>query len=189
MNIAVTGGMCDGKSTVLGFLAEAGYPTLSSDVIVSELYSDPKYVEGVKALFGERAVVNGAVDREWVRDVIVSDSALRRKLNHLLHREVMDRLLCEMSKVEGVAYAEVPLLVETACQGLFDRVWVVCSSPEERLMRLSARLNNVSKAQAMLSTQLPTEAKLPFGDRIVRTNLPLSEVKSLVVELAGEYRA
>lgn len=186
MNIAITGGICDGKSTVLAFLAEIGFVTLNSDTIVSELYSEPEYIESVRALLGDRAVVDGVIDREWIRDVISVNHELRRRLNQLLHREVMGRLIESMSEFEGVTYAEVPLLIETACQGLFDRIWVVCSSPEERLMRLSARLNDVSKAQAMLSTQLPTEAKLPFGDRIVRTNRPLPEVKSLVVELAGE---
>jgi dephospho-CoA kinase len=85
-----------------------------------------------------------------------------------------------------VAFAEVPLLIETATQGWFDEVWVVSAGVEEQRRRLVERLGNEADADALLSTQLPTEAKIPFADRVVRTNMPLETVKSTLARHVKE---
>ncbi|MCH8273378.1 MAG: dephospho-CoA kinase [Armatimonadetes bacterium] len=190
MRIAVTGGICDGKSTVLRMLARLGLPVVAADSFVRDLYANPTFVAGLGRELGGQAVSGGRVNRAWVREQTLLEPHFRRRLNALLHAPVL-RLLLERMELEGSGpcFAEVPLLIETACQNRFDRVWVVDAGAKERMRRLKERLRgDEAQARALLATQLPTEAKLPFADRIVRTNRPVASVLLLVTRLVAEVR-
>ena len=49
--IAITGGIGSGKSTVLSFLKENGYPVFSCDEIYKQLLLDREYIEKIEKLF------------------------------------------------------------------------------------------------------------------------------------------
>ena len=49
--IAITGGIGSGKSLALSAIEKAGYPTLSSDKIVKDLYKKPSVKRLLKDLF------------------------------------------------------------------------------------------------------------------------------------------
>lgn len=176
MRVAITGGIADGKSTVCGMLEEMGYPVVSADAIVRELHEDPEILERIGEEVGMEFVAAGKLNKPALRAAIGRDNSLRKKLNGILHGPTM-RKLVERTETDGIAFAEVPLLIETATQGWFDEVWVVEAGREEQLRRLTERLGDGVAAQAMLGTQLPTVAKIPFADRVIRTNEPLDAVR------------
>lgn len=72
---------------------------------------------------------------------------------------------------------EIPLLIEACLQGGFDRVWVVTCGADEQRRRLVERLGGEAGAEALLGSQLPTRAKIPFADVVIRTNQPEWSVK------------
>lgn len=185
MRVAITGGICDGKTTVLSALAEAGYPTFSADAVLTELYGEPTFVQGLVAILGVEAAPGGSVDRVWIRNRALEDDRFRRTLNLYTHAPVLRRVLARMGG-DRIAFAEVPLLVEAAAQGHFDRVWVVDAGEAERRRRLEQRVGDTGLAERLLATQLPTAVKAAFADRILRTDAPLETVKSLSVSLARE---
>jgi dephospho-CoA kinase len=185
MRIAVTGGIADGKSTVCAFLRELGSATVNADDLVGELHFDPDVIAQVKSELGERFVAGAALDRDGLRIEVSQNPASRAKLNAIFHPAVMWHILRD-TETEGVAFAEVPLLIETATQGWFDEVWVVTAGATEQRKRLVERLKSERDADAMLSTQLPTAAKIPFADRVIRTNEPLDTVKSTIAEHVKE---
>ncbi len=176
MRIAITGGIADGKSTVCGMLAEMGYPVASADEIVRELHEDPEILERIRREVGTEFVNESGLDKPALRAAIGRDGSLRQKLNGIFHVPTM-RKLVERTETDGIAFAEVPLLIETATQGWFDEVWVVEAGRDEQLRRLAERLGDEAAAVSMLATQLPTGAKIPFADRIVRTNEALDAVR------------
>ena len=49
--VALTGGIGSGKSYALSVLSDAGYPTLSSDEIVKELYETNAVKKKLKKLY------------------------------------------------------------------------------------------------------------------------------------------
>src|SRR5687767_9171491 len=179
MRIAVTGGIADGKSTVCSNLAELGYPVMSADDIVAVLYGNPAVVDKVKSAFSDQIVNQGAIDRDALRQEITTDPTARAKLNAIFHSAVMREIL-ERTDTKSIAFAEVPLLIETATQGWFDEVWVVAAGPTEQRRRLIERLKSAGDADALLATQLPTDAKIPFADRVIRTNVTVETVKSTI---------
>jgi dephospho-CoA kinase len=163
MRIAITGGIAEGKSTVMGYLRDLGEKTASSDEIAREVFQQDEVQEEIARLLGTPLPLDTAV----VRDRIAAEPSLRRKINRLTHPRILRRLETSSAK-----WIEVPLLFETCLQAAFNRVWVVTCGPEIQIQRLVDRLKNESLARQILATQLPSKVKLPFADEVIRTNLP-----------------
>lgn len=173
--IALTGGLAEGKTTVLRALSEYGLNTASADVIARELLNDTEVQDEVVGRLG----LETPLDRGELARVIASNPAKRRDLNSFLHPEIFCRMV-----ESGADVIEVPLLLEACLQGSFKRTWVVTCGQEEQLKRLSERLGSVDDARSRIATQLPTEVKCAFADRIIRTDRPLASVLKDVRELA-----
>lgn len=172
MRVAVTGGIGEGKSTVLAYLREAGYATDSADDIARQVILQPP----VQALLLERV---GATDAAAVRERLADDPDFRRDLNALMHPSIADSMIHSTAQ-----FLEVPLLIEACLQSSFSQVWVVTCGSDLQLSRLVSRLGNLERAAEMLRTQLPTCVKIPFADTVVRTNCDEESVRAYVIEAA-----
>lgn len=176
--VAITGGIAEGKSTVLADIAGLGLPTFSADRVASEVFADPETQRELEAVLGKELIQ----DRAGLRAAMAADPSVRRGLNRVLHPRILRRL-----EALGPGFYEVPLLIETALGSRFDRIWVVtCGSAEQRA-RLIARVGE-AEAAALLRTQLPSRAKCAFADRILRTNAPVESVRRSVWEaIANDF--
>ena len=175
--LGVTGGVGEGKSTVLGHLRDLGVPTASADGIVGALWEDGTIPESLKAVFGGRKV-----SKKEVLDAISSDGRVRRAVNAATHGLVLERLAGS-----GAVAVEVPLLVETCLMGLFRRVWVVTCGPEEQSRRLVARLGDLERARLAAAAQIPTAVKVSFADAVIRTNASPTSVMTAVERTARAH--
>ncbi|MHB8635589.1 MAG: dephospho-CoA kinase [Fimbriimonadaceae bacterium] len=173
--VGITGGVAEGKSTVLRYLREAGYRTASADDVARQALRSADVRKVVAAAAGLPADFSRAA----LRDRLFDDVAARRAVNAVLHPYVVGRLIAT-----GAEFVEAPLLIETALQRAFDEVWVVTCGASEQRRRLAARVGSETLADRILALQLPTSAKLPFADVIVRTNLSRRRVKLYTLEAA-----
>lgn len=162
MRIALTGGIGEGKSTVLKWIEELGLKTSSADAIARDLFNDPFVNDQIASLIDEVS----PVDRDQLRKALAVDPDLRRKLNALMHAPVMERIL---SGEEDVV--EIPLLYETCLQMDFDEVWVVTCGREEQLRRLALRYPGEAVSK-YLRWQLPTRIKAISADVVIPTDAP-----------------
>lgn len=162
-------------------LAEMGYTVVSADDIVAELHKSPLILERIRTEVGEEFVTGGTLDKTALREAISGNPEKRSKVNAVLHPPVMAEIMAR-TETDGVAFAEVPLLIETATQGWFDEVWVVAAGEQVQRERLIQRLGSPEAADQMLASQLPTSAKIPFADRVVRTNEAVETVKLTIAE-------
>lgn len=172
--IAITGGIAEGKSTVLAYCAEAGHSICSLDEVAKSMFGSRDIQSGMAMLFGKSS---DHFARDDVRKAIATNPTLRRGLNRLMH----PRLLAALRASEASIY-EVPLLIETCLVGEFNRIWVVTCGAEEQRKRLVERVG-VDQAYSIQRMQLPTSAKVPFADAIIRTNEPENSVKATVFGL------
>lgn len=164
--LAVTGGIAEGKSTLVDFLSTLGFTTWSADRVVRDLWTDPEIASQALRVLD----LPPESDSNAIRSRILESTAARRALNALLHPHVMHSL--ETSNAEVY---EAPLLIETCIHGLFHRVYVVESGRPEQERRLASRGLSQAHIDAILSSQLPTRAKACFADQVFRTNQdPLS---------------
>jgi len=175
LRVAITGGVAEGKSTVLAYLAQQGRAVTSADDIAKGVFDS----EAIQAWLAQELGI--APDRSLVRAKVAEDPHFRRRLNEMTHPLILEAL-----KQSPAEFFEVPLLIETCSQVAFDRIWVVTCGPEEQRRRLAARLNSASKAEDLLRTQLPTRAKIPFADVILRTNMDEETVRRNVFAAATQ---
>ncbi len=173
MRIAITGGVAEGKSTVLGYLTALGYRTASADVEARVLLASGAYQRPIADQFQLSLPLQAAK----VRQAILESVENRRWLNALLHEPIMNRLFASDAE-----FFEIPLLYEACLQGEFDKVWVVTCGAEEQRRRLASRLQNEREVSLLLASQLPTAIKVLLSDRIVRTNQAESHVLRYVTE-------
>jgi dephospho-CoA kinase len=173
MRIAITGGIAEGKSTVLQALAELGFATCSADSVAREVLAQ----DAVQTLISQTLHLPLPIDREALRRVIGASSEARRQLNDITHPRILALLLSS-----NAIFTEVPLLIEGCLQGAFDGVWVVTCGLEEQRNRLEARYGSGGHVDQMVSAQLKTSVKTLFADRIIRTNGPPEHVRHLLSE-------
>src|SRR5688572_15672651 len=114
MRVAITGGIAEGKSTVLHHLKEAGQSVYSADDAALEVFSDPRMQRRLSAVSG----LPEPIDRERLRAAIADTPELRREVNLAMHGPILDRILASRAR-----FIEVPLLVEACLQARFDAVW------------------------------------------------------------------
>lgn len=175
--VGITGGIAEGKSTVLGILRDAGYSVASADEAARQVLSDPEIAKVVATAAGLRY----PFERIELRDRLARDPAVRRRVNSVLHPLIRDQLA-----VKNAQFVEIPLLIEDCLQDQFEEIWVVTCGPQEQLSRLNIRTGSESASRALLAMQLPTSAKLPFADRIVRTNQSRTRVKVSTLHAATQ---
>jgi dephospho-CoA kinase len=173
--IAITGGVCEGKSTVIEYLRDLGYDVDSTDRIAREIYQSRDIQESISELIG----VPAPVPPELLR-ARLTDRSIRRAVNALTHPRIADAI-----RTLNVAALEVPLLLETCLQGDFERVWVVTCGAAEQLRRLTERLGSEDAAHDLIRTQLTSRSKIPFADALIRTNREESTVKRFVAMAAS----
>lgn len=168
MVTAVTGGIAEGKSTVLAYLAELGFSTLSADAVAAGIFQDPE----VNKMLAAAASEPWPISAQTLRGALTSRPEVRRATNRIMHPRIEEQI-----RQSGADFIEVPLLVETCVQGHFDQVWVVTCGPAEQRRRLSERYGPSLNAFDLLATQLPTSVKIPFADEVFRTNRTFTTVR------------
>lgn len=161
---------------MLGIIAEHGFSCISADQVAAEILDSLASSGELAEKLGGDCVKDGKPERESIRERVLEDPAFRHRLNELLHKPTIQKII---GQTEGnqVHFVEMPLLIETATQGLFDQVWVVSAGKKLQRQRLIERLGDESLADKLLSLQLPTEVKLAFANQIQRTDLPIDTVR------------
>ncbi len=138
-NIAITGGIGSGKSTVLRILKNAGYPVYSCDEIYKEVIKQADYVEEVKHVF-PGVVENGEINRQKLASEVFNDEDKRTALNAIAHPKIMQALKEKLqTSKEGFVFAEVPLLIEENYQKDFDAFIVILRPLSDRITSVCSR--------------------------------------------------
>lgn len=183
--IAITGGVAEGKTTVLQMFAALGATTLSSDSIAATLLLPGTDLwRQVIQEFGQAiTTADGSLARERLAQLAFSEVRVRRRLNRLMHPAVVRALethLEAMPRDLPLVFVEVPLLIEVALQGWFDGVIVVQATPSLQRRRLFERGLPHSRVRQILQAQLPTRCKVAFADWVIRTHRSLESVQGQV---------
>ncbi|MCX7992606.1 MAG: dephospho-CoA kinase [Fimbriimonadales bacterium] len=183
--IAVTGGVAEGKTTVLQMFESLGATTLSSDTIAATLLlPGTELCRQLVREFGQTiTAADGSLSRERLASLAFGEPSARRRLNQIIHPAVVQMLETHLDAIgnsQTPVLVEVPLLIEVALQGWFDGVIVVRATPALQRRRLLERGIPPHRVQQMLRAQLPTHCKVAFADWIIRTHHSLERVRHQV---------
>jgi dephospho-CoA kinase len=188
--VGLTGGLAAGKSTVAGWLGEAGFRVVDADRLVAELYRPGgEGAVAVTELFGaEFLTADGSVDHLRLAREVFAEPAARRRLEDAIHPLVKQRFDELTRGGDGVAVLEATLLVEAGFVPDFDLVVTVEANPELRLQRAVARGLEPAAARQRLEAQSEAALRIAAAHRVLWNNGSLDELRSEVEELVAELR-
>jgi dephospho-CoA kinase len=189
--VGLTGGLASGKSTVAGWLAEAGFRVVDADRLVADLYRPGGAgARAVRELFGDGMLdEQGAVIPARVADRIFSDPEARRALEGAIHplvRRSFEEIARKAS--EDVVVLEATLLVEAGYVPSFDLIVTVEAPAETRLRRAIARGMPEAAARARLLAQGDGEVRREAAHRILDNCCELPDLRHQMDDLITELR-
>ena len=191
MRIGLTGGIGSGKSTVAGFLREAGAAIVDTDAISRALtLAGGAAMPAIAEQFGADFVAaDGALDRDRMRALAFSDAGAKRQLEAILHPLITARALAEAeAATAALVVFDVPLLVESGrWRARVARVLVVDCSTETQIERVLARPGwTRERATGALAAQTTRQARRAAADAVLfNDGLPLATLRNEVISLAA----
>ena len=190
LKIAVTGSAGSGKSLVCQRFKTLGLVTLDCDVIARQVVEPgmPGFKKIVE-VFGRSIVQkDGTLDRTRLRNVIVDDAVLRKKVEDILHPQILRQMVLQIEnavyKGKKAVAVEVPLLFELGMNKQFDVTIAVVAQDIDLVKRISKRDEVSNKnAQKMLNLQMVQEDKMAMADHVVINKGTMAELFESVDKL------
>lgn len=166
LNVALTGNIAAGKSTVAGLFREWGATLIDADQLVREVQAPGSPVlAAIAERFGADLIDSaGRLDRDALRRRALADPAALADLNRLVHPEVLRRRAAletdARARGDRIVVSDIPLLFEASDPDAFDAVILVDAPPAMRRARLLAtRRLAPDEADRLLAAQAPSGPK------------------------------
>lgn len=170
MLIAITGGVGSGKTAVMEILQSFGANTISADDINKDIMQRPEYIKKIGKHF-KGVVKDGQIDRISLGKKVFYDAKAMKKLNDIAHPEIIEEIKKRVKKMTGAIFIEVPLLVETNMQDMFDKIWLVVASKELRINRILMRdLISEEYAKRIMASQVTDRIRKKYATDIIENN-------------------
>ena len=188
LRVGLTGGLASGKSTVAGWLRDAGFEVIDADRLVAELHQPGgEGAAAVRDLFGPGMLdERGGVDHAKVAARVFSDPKARRDLEAAIHPLVRQRFLERTAGLTGVVVLEATLLVEAGYGPGFDLIVTVEAPCELRLERALARGMDEEAVRKRLLAQGDGEERREAAHRMLDNSGDVEHLRRQVDELVGE---
>ena len=177
--ICITGGIGSGKSTVCAMLESKGHPVYYSDERAKALmHTNATLVQGITALLGEQAYLQGELNRAYVAEKIFGNSALKEKLESLVHPVVREDFEhWKLNSGSTVVFKESALVLETG-DPTCEHVVSIVADEHVRIARVMARNTEMNESQirARLANQLGDAYRRAQSDTIIENNGSLEDL-------------
>jgi len=192
MIIGLTGGIASGKSSVVKTLNELGIPVVDADFLARQVVAPgSRGLDMIVEAFGSDILLDGALNRKKMRDLVFSDTKALETLNGITHPLIRQAIVAALdayrASERALAVLDAPLLLENKLTYLVDEVWVVALDQDQQVRRLIARDKiDTDQAMAIIKRQMPLEEKLKSAQVILDNNGSLEDLKQQVVSLVEE---
>lgn len=189
--LGLTGSIGMGKSTTAKLFAEAGCAVWDADAAVHRLYAPGGLaVAPIAAVFPD-AIVDGAVSRARLKDIIAVDATALGRIEAIVHPLVgQDRAAFVSASRADILVFDIPLLFETGGEAAMDAVAVVSVAPDIQKSRVMAR-GTMTEAQfeQILAKQTPDAEKRARADYVIETDTldhARAQVQTVVADIRNE---
>ena len=140
--VGITGGIGSGKTTFSNHLKKLGYVVHESDVVVSEIYNNPKknFLSFIKKKILQDATDHYKINKVEIANVIFSNNKIKKLLEKRIHEEVQisrEAFIKKYTKKKKkIIFADIPLLFENNLDKSFDTVFCIISSKKNSTKRI-----------------------------------------------------
>jgi dephospho-CoA kinase len=178
-SIGLTGGIGSGKTQVADLLASFGASVIDTDAIAHALTaSNGLAIEPIRAAFGDQALTpTGALDREYMRNLVFDEPLQRKRLEAILHPIIATQAQQQAMLASGsYTVFVVPLLVESGrWRDRVDRVCVVDCDPETQIARVQARSGMArERIERIMQAQVTRAERLAVADDVIDNGAHIS---------------
>ena len=184
LNVALTGNIAAGKSTVVELFKQWGATIIDADALAREAQAPGGGVlAAIATRFGADVLAaDGTLDRAALRAKVMGDDAALAALNAIVHPAVQQRR-SELHRVarergDAIVVNDIPLLFEVLDPSQFDAVVLVDAPAPLRRTRLRTlrQLPN-GDADRMIAAQMPAERKRGQSQYIIENEGTLKELE------------
>lgn len=190
--IGLTGPIGCGKSTIAGWLREAGATIVDGDRVAREVVEpgEPAF-DAVVASFGDAVLrPDGTLDRAALGRIVFADPGQLARLESIVHPVVRPRIVAAVDEAQRrgapAVVVEAIKLIEGGLAETCDETWIVMCTGEEQLRRMVGRGSTAGEASLRISAQADFVAMLPAATRVIDTSGAPAGTRDRVLET---YRA
>lgn len=198
IEIALTGGIGSGKSTVADAFVERGAALIDADQIVAELQrpGQPVFAAMVKRWGSRIVATDGTLNRSAVADIAFGDGDELKALTEIVHPALyaeINRRRGLLAGRDGVTVLDLPLLVGADGISIADQFGgfagiVVVDAAEELAVERLAKSRGFSEAdaRARIANQASREARKAAADWVIDNSGDVAELERHI-ERAWEW--
>jgi len=170
MRIAITGGICSGKSSICKIIKDSGYFVFNSDDEAKILANtNLKIKEKVISLFGTDSYVNGNYNTSYIRNIVFNDKHKLEELNKCFQGLILNEYDNKSLNYE-ISFFESALIFENNLQDKFNVIIGVYCNEVETIKRLKKRNGfNNNEIHKIINNQLNTKDKMNKCNIVINT--------------------
>ncbi|SLN42983.1 dephospho-CoA kinase [Ruegeria meonggei] len=188
--LGLTGSIGMGKSTTAQMFVDEGCALWDADAAVHRLYSvGGAAVDLMRSAF-PKAVQDGKVSREALKQIISTDPDALKVIEGIVHPLVAaDRAAFREAAMADILVFDIPLLFETGGDATMDAVACVSVSAEEQMRRVMDR-GTMTEAQFdhIRAKQMPNDEKCERSNYVIVTDT-LDHARAQVQDVVRQIRA
>lgn len=195
LNVALTGNIAAGKSTVVELFRRWGATVIDADELARQAQvPGTEVLTAIAKRFGADVLAaDGTLDRAALRTKVMGDDAALADLNAIVHPAVRlrrEQLMREAAeRGDAIVVNDIPLLFEALDPAAFDIVVLVDAPAAVRRARLrTLRGLSSEAADRMIAAQMPAERKRPRSHLIIENAGTLAELEHAASAVFKELR-
>lgn len=195
LQVAVSGGIAAGKSTVCEVFAELGARIIDADIIARELVTPGQSaLTEIATQFGNHFIhSDGTLNRTALRALVFENADAKLRLEAILHPRIQSELQRQSTLVtSGIVVVAIPLLTPASRKSAYawlQRVLIVEAPQHIQIERIAARDgSSIALAEAMVSSQLDTNGRLAMADDVLINDADLLQLQVWARQLFTRYQ-
>ncbi|MEI6520856.1 MAG: dephospho-CoA kinase [bacterium] len=190
--IGLTGGIAGGKSMIADSFSALGVPIIDTDILARQvvLPGQPAWFLLKETFPADCFLPDGNLNRNQIAEIVFNDSAMRKKLEEIIHPAVYKaideevKLLLKQTNPPKYAIIVVPLLFETNAEAKFDAVIAVKSTQKDQITRMMhSRGYTRSHALMRIKSQLSVKEKCKRADFVIDNTSTIEKAKNNIINL------
>ena len=195
LNVARTGNIAAGKSTVVDLFRKWGATVIDADALAREAQAPGGAVlAAIARRFGADVLASdGSLDRAALRAKVMGDDAALVALNGIVHPAVQQRRI-ELHRIarergDAIVVNDIPLLFEVLDPSQFDAVVLVDAPTPVRRARLRTLRGLTNEdADRMIAAQMPAERKRAQSHYTIENAGTIAELEQQATAVFTEVR-
>lgn len=189
--VGITGGIASGKSNVCNIIREEGYVVLSCDEVNARLLKKGEACYNAICKEYKDLYLNqdGEIDKAKLARDLFSNVEMKRRMDEITHPLIMKEIINDAKKIDGIVFAEIPLLFEGHFEDICCATICVFLKKKLQVERLMFR-EGIDEDYALrkIHSQMDLYLKKELADYVIDSKGTFEETKTQVLKIIDEIR-